>query len=301
MGLSDTGDVEAQTPGLFVKTDKTKIKIGEQININWEARFPANAGELIFTGWPDSMEHFELIQMDKKDSVIENNHLVGLKQHLIITSYDTGIWKMPAISYSFKYPDSDSTHHSMVDSIPVEVRYSTSDTIQQLKDIKPIREVVLPDDSYYWIAGISAAIILLLLLIVWWVKRRQHKKGKFADSSVNPLEEAMRALKLLEDKPLEQPHEILLFHTELSDILRKYLSRKLGGDFFSKTSGDILMILRNSYLDSTIFSHLAAALRLIDATKFAKYRPQESESRSTATTVSQVIQTIESVTNNKQS
>ena len=71
----------------------------------------------------------------------------------------------------------------------------------------------------------------------------------------------------------------------------------MGGDYFKKTSGDTLILLKHNNMDADLFSKLSAALRSGDAVKFAKYLPPSYETELSMLAVKEYILLIESVTN----
>ena len=61
----------------------------------------------------------------------------------------------------------------------------------------------------------------------------------------------------------------------------------------NKTTGDILIGIKEHYQDPRLVSTLAEALRCADAVKFAKYIPAVSESDQSHAQVKETIEAIE--------
>jgi len=285
-----------------VKTviDKNEILIGQQFNLKIQATF---SGDDFFIKWinlPDSLQHFEVVQKSKIDSTFANQRLVGIAQTFTLTSFDSGIWKLPSFNIIFNGVNNDSTTTFYTDSLPITISYSVADTSQTLKDIKAIRQVEVINPLWYWAAG-----LVLLLLLIWlsiWLYRRYKKAKPLATalSNVSPYEEALEALKKLSSYNLSAPKEVQQYHIKLIEIFRRYLSRKENIDYLNKTTSDILIAINDKYNAKDILTKVSTALRFSDAVKFAKYVPAENDSVNNKQVIKDIIDTIElPATNNK--
>lgn len=292
----------AQYPVVKASIDKNEILIGEQIKLSVEAKLAQGNFQASLPVLPDSMEHFEIVNKTKADSVYSNGQLSAIRQVFTITSFDSGKWVIPPVKMNFKPAGNGAPLSFYTDSFPVSVSFSLSDTTSQLKDIKPIREAEKVSYFWYWVA---AGILLLILigLLIWFY--RNWKKNKSTSSvfeaRLSPFEEAMQELNNLKKINTTSPEEIKLYHTKLSDILKRYLSRKDKIMHLNKTTGDILMLLSGRDLDKTIISDAASALRCGDAVKFAKYIPSADENEQSLQSIKKVISVTEedSLTNKR--
>ena len=70
---------------------------------------------------------------------------------------------------------------------------------------------------------------------------------------------------------------MLQYHVKLIEIFRRYLSRKENSDYQNKTTGDILIALKDNYRGKDIISKASTAMRFSDAVKFAKYTPAAAD------------------------
>ncbi len=78
-----------------------------------------------------------------------------------------------------------------------------------------------------------------------------------------------------------------------SDIFKKYYSRIQQKDLMNKTTGDILLLLKEQKDDQAILSAISNSLRCADAVKFAKYLPAQTVSEQSLSQVQSVIELIE--------
>ncbi|WP_301925950.1 DUF4381 family protein [Ferruginibacter sp.] len=281
-------------PVVRTTIDKSEILIGEQFKLKVQANF---SGDDYFIKWialPDSMQHFELVEKSKIDSVFTNQKLSGLTQTFTLTSFDSGKWTFPSYNINFNPAKDDTTITMFTDSLPVTVAFSVADTTSALKDIKAIKEVEVFNPLWYWVAG-GALIILLLALIYWWYRTKKKSKTPVQSvSKLSPFEEAMQEIDKLKNFDLSEPKDIKQYHTKLIEIYRQYLSRKENTDYSNKTTGDMLIAIKSNYAATDILDKSAAALRFSNAVKFAKYVPLPSDSENNQRLIKDTIRLIES-------
>lgn len=276
-------------------TDKKDILIGEQIKLTIKGPLsPANSlaqGIAV----PDSIPHFEIVEASKPDT-IDNN---VLQQTIIITSFDSGRWSFPALPVEFTGA-APQPPVAYTDSFYVNVSYAPADSTNQLRDIKPIIKVSVFD--FFWIyvaAGILVLLVVIALLYFYFKKKKRDTPAEPV-SKLSPYDEAMEALKNLSRYDLQTPEEIRLYHMQLAALFKNYLGRKQHKNLFNKTTGELLIAVKETGASHETISQLATALRCTDAVKFAKYLPSPDQSDDALQKIKETIQLTERPTNNDQ-
>ncbi|HEV8080468.1 MAG TPA: hypothetical protein VGP43_07145 [Chitinophagaceae bacterium] len=285
----------AQLPSLKTAIDKRQILIGEQLKYQVEASFPSGTYQITWFNVPDSFSHFEIVTRGKIDTLESKGKLI-LRQTLTLTSFDSGINTIPALAINFDPLINDSSIHLFTDSIPINVSYSPLDSIKPFHGIKSIIEVKDEIPMWMWIAG-GALIILLIILIIYLIKyfRKRKKPETLFNSKLSPIDEAMLSLDALQKEQLLFKEEIKQFHTRMTDIFKRYLSRKMQRDMHNLTSSDILVVLNDMKVSKIDTSIIAGSLRMTDAVKFAKYSPPASESEAALINTKKVITQIDNL------
>ena len=285
----------AQYPVMVASVDRSEILIGEQMKLSVEATFTNDDYTVDWPVLPDSFEHFEVVDKSKIDSVYAEGKLSAIKQIFTITSFDSGKWIVPSLKINIAPVGKAASAVLYTDSFPVTVSFSVSDTTSQLRDIKPIREVKPENLLWYWVVG---AILLLVLigLIIWYFNKNKKKPAEIFKTKLSPYDEAMEELQGLKKINLYNPESLRIFHTKLTDIFKRYLSRKTNQLHLNKTTGDILVLLNETGLQKTEVSKAAYSLRCSDAVKFAKYQPDNNESNECLQSIKQVIDATEKLT-----
>ena len=226
---------------------------------------------------PDSLQHFEVVDKSKIDSVFANQKLTGLSQTIIFTSFDSGKWVLPAFDVNLNPSNGDSAYHLSTDTFPITVSYQ-ADTTKELRDIKPIHDAKQDKPFWYWPA-IIAGIILLIVLAIWlYFSFIKKKKPVPARPALTAFQQAMQGMEKLKQLSLSDVAGIKMYHIKLKEILKEYLSDKEGPYFTSSTTSEVLMLLNQKGIDKANLSKIADAIRYSDAAKFAKYIPSVQES-----------------------
>lgn len=269
--------------------DKSKILIGEKIELTLEASLPMGSAPAWFP--LDSLQHFDLISKGKIDTTVNNNR-VSYRQKIALTSFDSGRWSLPALPLTIGNRD------YLTDSLEVSVAYINFDPKQDYHDIHDIVETPAAQLSYLtWVFGGLAAVSLLLLIYLLRkkVQRRIATTAPTVFSGLSPYEEALQALRALNEQVASGKIESRLFHTRLSDIFRHYLNRRAGISSMQKTSAELMLHLQPAGLPTPAFTAMAQALRMNDAVKFARYQPGSEEDQDVAATIQESIEQLDRI------
>ncbi len=277
------------TRGQALKTyiDKNRILIGEHIRYEIKLNLASSSYKVNF-GIPDSIPHFDIIDQNKYDTVDEHG-VYTLRQTILFTSFDSGIWKLPAFPVTISFPNK-APIKAFSDSVLIQVGYSPADSTNELRDIKPVMEVFVVDRTWIYIA-IGLLLLLILGIILYrYFKRRKEKAPPVFSSNLSAYDEAIKALNHLQQSGSPDPK---VFHTTLGEVFKKYYSRKTNRNLMTSTTGDILLLLTSHSKSPEVVSGLAEALRSGDAAKFAKYQPTAPENNQSLSQVKQVIEHLE--------
>jgi RNase P/RNase MRP subunit POP5 len=283
---------KAQLPVVRAVTDKNQVLIGEQFTLLVETIL-SNGYDISPALLPDSMEHFEVIKQLPADSVFTQGTLSSIKQQFVLTSFDSGKWHLPAAKINVSPKGKNAGTSFYTDSFTITVAFSVSDTSTQIRDIKPVKEAVVNTNYWYWVLAAIGAIMLLLL--VWWLIKKKSKPQGILQATLSPVEEAMAALQQLKHTDLSDATFIKSYHTSLSSILKRYLSRKDNQFYFHKTTSDLLVLLDDKKINRPTLVKVAASLRCGDAVKFARYLPPPAESELSLQYIQEVMMAVEKI------
>lgn len=271
---------------VYVKAsvDKNKLLIGEPVILTLEAYIPL--GQQV-TWFPvDTIPHFEFLKKSQLDTA-ESIEGKKITQVMTITSFDSGLWEIPQLELKV---DKQSYY---TDTLLIDVGFVPFDREADYRDIKNIIEVNNPDTRYIpWI--LAAAVLVSLALVIYIMRNRQSSaiEEKVEAPKLSPYDEAMQALATLRMKGLPQNGQVKWYYTELNDILRVFVSRKLNIATMERTNEELILKLRDLNLSKDSFSQLAQALRMSDYVKFAKYLPGNEDNEKNYKIIHSAIESL---------
>ncbi|MBQ6612592.1 MAG: hypothetical protein IIX19_02615 [Alistipes sp.] len=156
-------------------------------------------------------------------------------------------------------------------------KHLETEGITTQKDL-PFRFVEIRD---YVIYGIIT--LVLLALLVWLVATHLYKLMRKRETSVSVMPKipphivANKALVELHNRKLWQNGKYKLYYTELTAILRVYISERWGISAMEYTTDEIIEALSDITLPRDSRFKLVALLRTADMVKFAKAEPDADE------------------------
>jgi uncharacterized integral membrane protein len=273
-------DAQSKT-SVKATVDKNKILIGETIQLSLQADIPEN--EAIHFFIIDSIPHFEIKEKQKIDTSNTSEGTV-LRQIILITSFDSGHWVMPAFVLG---------ENIVTDTIPVDVVFSDFNPEQNYHDIKDIIEVNPEQEKekwWLWYAIGGGALLIVVLLI--YLLRKKKPAVQAPVTIIDPYAEAMKQLEKLQKEQTDQKQ----YYSRLVDIFRVYVSKKKGIHSLQETTNDLVVQLKGMPVTKEQFEKLSQALRLSDFVKFAKYIPATEEDKNAFETIKNSITSIERLT-----
>jgi len=243
------------------KLDTNIILIGQQINFRV-------TNEMQFTDiWPNYneslVEGVEIIQASKIDTT---NGIIS--QQFIITAWDSGSYYIPPISFS---------EESKTTGALLNVKTIILQEDAELKDIKePIEEPIGWSDIWPWIIS-----ILIICLIIYLIKKyaftKKDRKITIKPKVIIPADiVALEELDELEKAKLWEDGHIKEYHSQLSEIIRKYTENRFEFIALELTTKEILEEIKLT-LNKEQLNNLKTLLQRADLAKFAKGKPDKTE------------------------
>lgn len=274
--ISQPGWLEVKSSTL----SKDSILVGEQFV--WSTVFTVpQEQELSFVPYAGIVEAekapVDVIHDYRLDTLSIKNGLKELQARLLLTSFDSGYYKLPLMVALT--PQGDTVY---MDSPFLDVTNIQIDTANfEMHPIKgqmgyPITfKEVLP-----WILlGLFA--VAAAYLLYRYIKYRRQNRDFFGKPIVNdpPHIIALRALDKLRSEKLWQNGKEKLYYTGITDTLREYIERRYGVGAMEKTSAEIMQSLSDKSIEEKYYRELDELFKTADLVKFAKYIPgvQENE------------------------
>jgi hypothetical protein len=118
-----------------------------------------------------------------------------------------------------------------------------------------------------------------MFLVIYFINKKKIEKTVEEKKvlRLTPYEEAIKSLEELRKQQLAKNGQVKLYYSQMNDILRLFVLRKLHIASMVKTNEELIMQLKELNISRDQFTQLAQALRMSDFVKFAKYLPGEND------------------------
>lgn len=252
------------------KIDTLTIKVGEEIK--YEFSFTLDSIEKSEFKFSKINPPFEIIEEFELDTLIIKNKYRFTKRYSL-TSFEPGSF---SIINPLKIVDQII---KTGDSIIVNVSNVKVDTVsKKFFDIKNIISVDRNNEGWWkkYFLFFSIAIILFLISLL-------YKNSNFFKSSEEvitpPLEKAIKALKQLELKDLNNQLDYKLYYSKLTEIVKGYFEEEVKVDALESTTNELiekLELLKDAGqldISKETLNNFKSVLATADLVKFAKSNP----------------------------
>lgn len=288
LGSPWAGSGHAQTPPFkaLASADSSRYLIGDWIRVTVELRHPR--GATFQPSIPDSLAGFAVLQrlpfMSMSDTVTRTG--------IIIARYDSASAVLPGLTYLSSVPGDTALHPVSTNTVSLTVQRVPVDSAGQARDLKPVMSIP------YTLAEILLFIGILLLVAggayVAYRYFRKKRQMTVIDTRLPVLKAAhvvaYEQLASLKDKRLWQQGKVKEYHSELTEILRRYLEDRFGLMALEETTGEIVEGLRRMKLLPRIINDVSEVLVRADLVKFAKHRPEIGEHDASLKAVYEVVE-----------
>lgn len=261
--------------------DTATILIGDQVNLTLEVIKPKGL-QIEMPLLKDSIiKNVEIVEEMPLTTQISGQNEILTKKY-IITSFDSSLYYIPPFIIKYKSDGSEMTEQSnslalKVFSMPTDPHKPTT-----LIDIKPVKETPfnLAELLYYakklWMFVLGGILILGLIIIGSFYY--YNKRNKLIYSKPKPKEPAhliaLRELNNLKQMDLVSRGLIKEYHSQISEILRRYIENRYGIMAMEEVTPEILRTIKKyEILNTTQFETLKEIFEITDLVKFAKYLP----------------------------
>ena len=219
-----------------------------------------------------------------RQTILSNavNHLHTRSLTYLFSAYEEGVYTMPA--FRFEYLRNDSLIGLSTDTGTVRFFAPVVDTTQHIKDIHDIFEVRGKElwkeyfDNYGFWLWIVLGVAAVTAAGIFVYRKRKKDQPLFAPKkpAIPPVDQALSAMKNLREQQLWQQNRIKEYYTELTDILRTYLSADMAIAAVEMTNDELGEALKENLSGSSL-NDLLSVLDTALLVKFAKVQPLVSD------------------------
>lgn len=260
------------------KLEPRSMLIGDQANLSLIFSFPAGT-EVVWPSIKDTiLGNIQVISRTKVDSAWSGDKKsLQLTQKLRITCFDSGFYTIPPIRFYYRNLPDTTIRYEETDIQILAVHTMAVDTTLAIKPIKgPVKIAFSILDYIGWIIAGLVFLAVAGFLVYYLIRRRKGEPIFVLRPSVKyqPHERALMDLEKLRVKKLWQAGKTKEYHTELTDILRRYIEDRFHLMAMESTSGEILEdIEKHNGIRKESRETLRKVLTVADLVKFAKFAP----------------------------
>ncbi|MBQ2508175.1 MAG: hypothetical protein II532_00205 [Bacteroidales bacterium] len=276
---------------------KATVTIGDQIDLVISV-VDTKMNPYIFPA-PDQIALSKLEVIGQRYDTVQKGQQVTVSQHTTVTSFDEGTYSTGALTIQV------GASIVGVDSLMLTVNdvANVDTTKAEIKGIAPImREPYTFWELFRWVLLliVVAGLVWLVFFIREKIKKREPIIVRPAAPPVPADREALDNLESLRVKSLWQSGKAKEYHTELTDIVRRYIRRQYDIETAEMTSDQTLEAFHdNKVCDEENYSLLRQILRTADMVKFAKAEPQPYEHDQAMKNAVQFVETTAAKSNNQ--
>jgi hypothetical protein len=261
--------------------DSAKISIGDQIKFTITVDKPTSIKVSLPVFKDTLIKNIEIISGPKLDSSIQMDGRMRLVQKYIVTSFDSGSYKINPIYAETKNAAGLKRFYSDYSSLQVmRVKIAPPDSTTKIFDIiKPYKAPVTVGEILPWVLIALIAGAIVWLAIRFFRKIKKPEEGEVPYVAPDPAHIiAFRELEYLKSQELWQKGETKMYYTRLTEILRQYLENRFRVFSLELTTEETLVeLIKTGFKKNGGFNDLKSVLTGADLVKFAKYKPAADE------------------------
>ncbi len=231
----------------------------------------------------------ELRELAKPDSIFQDGRVKWSRKYQI-SSFEVGKHQVPA--FRFTYSSNGKQGQVGTKALGLSISLPDLNPEEDIKPIKPPLEVPFgwQDVKDILLSNIALAIYGLLLMgfiyFRWFRKESETaehvvvaERSSSPEIVLPPYEMAMGQLSSMSLQKSWSNLSPKAYYTELTDVLRHYLSARFEIDAAEMTSSEILKSLGSIAVSTDLETDIREVLQLSDLVKFAKTTPKEERMR----------------------
>jgi hypothetical protein len=259
------------------RIDANKITVGDQARLFLEVQSNPSSVIVHWPQLPDSFDHLEIVEKGKIDTVKQGGHVL-YKQRLLITGFDSGVFKIPSFVFAYNGVQGGEAQSVLSDSLQILVQTVAVDTSQAFKPIKGIMSVKGSWLDYIWyIIGAIVLIALGIFIAIYFIKNKKVVAPKPQGPVETLQERTLRLLNELEAKQLWQKKQVKEYYVALTDVVRNYIELRFSTPAMELTTDELLYKVQYHRELQPYHGLLSGILSTADLAKFAKAEPLPQE------------------------
>ncbi len=291
---------QAQNIKISASVDSTDYLVGDYINFNIEVIHKQNI-DVVKPELPDSIKFIELISKSEHHKIEDENSVDNFT--FVLSVYDSARVTIPPVPINYKAKSDSAYLTILTDSISFSVHSLKISESEDIKDVKS--PLTIPFDWKTFLLWLIILIVLVVSGII--IYKKYFRKGKEEKEEIKiklpPHRVALNALNNLEEKKLWQKGMVKEYHSEITEIIRKYFEERFDLPAMELTSSESIDLLKKHPDAKAIIEITRQFFTNADLVKFAKFIPMDSVNEEMMKQAHQIVNTTKQpdVIENKES
>lgn len=216
----------------------------------------------------------EFTKIVRNDTSIVGNN-IQINRDYLIQSFDSGLYTIPPFKYVIGV-DTFKSKPLTLKVLPVAIDsiYTSIHDYADLENVESKWFDILPNWVIdYWGPILIIFVIILGIIAVIYILKSKGKSIIPRKKVIPPYELAMIKLTKLKELRLCENGQEKEFYTQLTDILREYLTGRFNINAMEMTTTQIINSLKSNKESQMTNNNMELILEMADFVKFAKVRP----------------------------
>lgn len=255
------------------QVDRSEITIGDRILYEVKVIFPKD-GKLELPSVLGNMGSFEVKDYQVSEPKAADNLLIQT-WHLNLSTFTVGKYTLPPQQVVYRHGNDTNATIYFTQPIEINVVRTSAETIKDIADIAALAE---QNSRTPWLTYGLGSLVLIALAIIGWKWLRKNKRLATIDKPpLPPFEEAMEKLSELKGAGLIRLNQSREYCFILSELLRKYISRRFSIDALESTTSEFLILVRKLPITAAQKQTLVEFCERTDIVKYADAGLLESD------------------------
>lgn len=251
-----------------ISSSANLVTIGDKINVKVITKTSVQAQRVNFVS---KKKDFEIISEKLLPLKVQGDYTV-FEKNITISFFKTGDFNIgPFVVELIK--NGKIIEKKQTNSIPIRVK---SVLTKEDKYIKPLKNLIdIKGNPFYVLKYIIVFLVIvsLVILIIFFIKRKNRSINQRKEAVLSPIDEFEFRVNELIGQKLFEKGKIRRFFTDLSIIIKNFLSREYKFPAEDFTTYETLLHLKTKEKEAFIVDNLEFLFNVSDLVKFAKFAP----------------------------
>jgi uncharacterized repeat protein (TIGR01451 family) len=265
----------AQIISVEASADSSIYQVGDYIHYTIQVTADKNL-TITAPAVSDTLAGMELIsQQNPQKEEKDNQQLITYSY--TFSKYDSSDVTVPPVQVFYETKGDTAAKSINTNPVFFKVRPVKINTAEDIKDVKEPLKIPL---DWKWIIFWVLVALIVISVAYYFYRRYQKRKAEMVPEKIiikiPPHVTALNSLRTLKEKQLWQKGMIKEYHSEITEIIRRYFEERFNLPALEMTSGESIDALQKRRGTEKIIDDTHNFLTNADLVKFAKYQPLAS-------------------------